>query len=293
MYALAALALVIIGYTVASVRIINQGNQALVERLGRYHRKLSPGLNFIVPFLDTIVLEDTTREQVLDIQPQAAITKDNVSLQVDAVVFWRILDLERMYYEIDDIETAIRNLVLTTLRSEMGQMGFEDTFASRARINQALLNHLDEVTAPWGVKVTRVEVQRIEPSKTVLESMERQQAAEIKKRAAIAEAEGTVESMRILTQAFEHHGKSSADVLRYLIAQRYVEANQRIGESDNTKILFMDPGALDEALTDLMGMEEINPSGHGGNGRSPGKRGGGGGPGGPSGPSSSDGNGSA
>lgn len=255
MYALAVFALVIIGYMVASVRIINQSNQALVERLGRYHRKLGPGLNFIVPFLDNIVLEDTTREQVLDIDPQAAITRDNVSLQVDAVVFWRILDLERMYYEIDDIETAIRNLVLTTLRSEIGQMGFEDTFSSRATINQALLNHLDEVTAPWGVKVTRVEVQRIEPSKAVLESMEKQQAAEIKKRATIAEAQGTVESMQMLSKAFESHGRSSADILRYLIAQRYVEANQKLGESENTKILFMDPGSLDEAITDLLGQE--------------------------------------
>lgn len=264
MYILAALALIIVGYTVGSVKIINQGSEALVERLGRYHRKLKPGLNFIVPFLDDIVLEDTTREQVLDIAPQSAITRDNVSLQVDAVVFWKTLDLERMYYEIDDIETAIKNMVLTTLRAEIGQMGFEDTFASRANINQALLNHLDEVTAPWGVKVTRVEVQSIEPSKTVLESMERQQSAEIKRRAAVIEAEGTVQSMRMLSEALQSHGAVSQEILRYLLAQRFVEANQKLGESTNTKIVFMDPGALNEALTDMMGSSDEGPFNNGG-----------------------------
>ena len=274
MYILAALALIIIGYTVGSVRIINQGSEALVERLGRYHRKLKPGLNFVVPFLDTIVLEDTTQKQILNIKPQSAITRDNVSLKVDAVVFWKILDLERMYYEIDDIETAIRNMVLTTLRSEIGQMGFEETFASRARMNQALLNHLDEVTAPWGVKVTRVEVQSIEPAPTVLESMERQQAAEIKRRAAVIEAEGdrqatieraqgTVESLNLLKGALEAYGNRSQDILRFMVAQRYVEANQKLGESENTKILFMDPGALDEAITDLLGYDgNSNGSSH-------------------------------
>jgi len=104
----AILALIVIGYTVGSVRIVNQGNQALVERLGRYHRKLRPGLNFIVPFLDTIVWEESIRERLLDVPPQSAITRDNVALNVDAVVYWKILDLERTYYEIENIKDAIR-----------------------------------------------------------------------------------------------------------------------------------------------------------------------------------------
>ncbi|MGF1458849.1 MAG: SPFH domain-containing protein [Leptolyngbyaceae cyanobacterium] len=256
------LALIVIGYTVGSVRIVNQGNQALVERLGRYHRKLRPGLNFIVPFLDTIVLEESIRERLLDVPPQSAITRDNVALEVDAVVYWRILDLERTYYEIENIQAAIRELVVTTLRSEIGKMPFEDTFSSRDSLNQALLDQLDEATAPWGVKVTRVEVQSIDPPQSVLESMQQQQAAELKRRATVLEAEGdqqasvkraqgTVQSIQLLSQALKDR-PDAQEILKFLIAQQYVEANQKLGESNNSKVLFMDPKFLSEGLVDLM-----------------------------------------
>ena len=259
---IAILALVVIGYTVGSVRIINQGNQALVERLGRYHRKLRPGLNFVVPFLDTIVLEESMREKLLDVPPQSAITRDNVALSVDAVVYWKILDLERTYYEIEDIQAAIRELVVTTLRSAIGKMPLEQTFSSRDELNQALLDQLDEATEPWGVKVTRVEVQSITPPEAVLESMQQQQAAELKRRATVSEAQGdqeatvkraqgTVESIQLLSQALKER-PDSKEILNFLIAQQYVEANQKLGESSNSKVLFMDPKALSEGIMDLM-----------------------------------------
>ena len=258
----AILALIVVGYTVGSVRIVNQGNQALVERLGRYHRKLRPGLNFIVPFLDSIVWEDSIRERLLDVPPQSAITRDNVSLDVDAVVYWKILDLERTYYEIENIQDAIRELVITTLRSEIGKMPFEDTFSSRDELNQALLDQLDEATEPWGVKVTRVEVQSINPPQSVLDSMQQQQAAELKRRATVLEAEGeqqasikrangTVESIRLLSEALEKR-PDARDILKFLIAQQYVEANQKLGESSNSKVLFMDPKFLSEWVVDLI-----------------------------------------
>lgn len=265
----AILALIIIGYTVGSVRIINQGNQALVERLGRYHRKLRPGLNFVVPFLDTIVWEESVREKLLDVPPQSAITRDNVSLEVDAVVYWKILDLERTYYEIEDIQAAIRELVVTTLRSEIGKMPFERTFSSRDELNQALLDQLDEATEPWGVKVTRVEVQSIDPPKSVLESMQQQQAAELKRRATVLEAQGdqeatvkraqgTVDSIQLLSEALKERS-DAREILNFLIAQRYVDANQKLGESSNSKVLFMDPKFLNEGLIDLMN----TPTGNG------------------------------
>jgi len=258
----AILALIVIGYTVGSVRIVNQGNQALVERLGRYHRKLRPGLNFIVPFLDTIVWEESIRERLLDVPPQSAITRDNVALDVDAVVYWKILDLERTYYEIEDIQAAIRELVITTLRSEIGKMPFEDTFSSRDELNQALLDQLDEATEPWGVKVTRVEVQSIDPPQAVLDSMQQQQAAELKRRATVLEAEGeqqasikraqgTVQSIQLLSQALKER-PDAREILHFLIAQQYVEANQKLSESNNSKVLFMDPKFLSEGLIDLM-----------------------------------------
>lgn len=276
---LAALALVLVGYTVGSVKIVNQGNQALVERVGRYHRKLKPGLNFVVPFIDTIVLEDTIREQVLDTEPQIAITKDNISLEVDAVVYWRILELERSYYEIQDIEKALTNLVVTTMRSEIGRMELEQTYSSRSEINQALLQQLDEATGIWGVKVTRVEVQNITPPQTVLESLELERAAESKKRAAIleaegkkqaaiSEAEGTVRSLQLLSDVLRAHPNSQA-VLQYLVAQRYVDANYKLGESENSKIVFMDPKALTEAISELVMSDPDSGGEQGGNGRSP------------------------
>jgi regulator of protease activity HflC (stomatin/prohibitin superfamily) len=276
---LAALALLIIGYTVGSVKIINQGNEALVERLGRYHRKLMPGLNFIVPLLDTIVWEDTTREQVLDIDPQEAITKDNITLLVDAVMYWRILELQQTYYAVEDISKALMNLVITSLRSEIGRMELEQTYASRSQINQILLQQLDEATATWGVKVTRIEVQNITLPETVRESLELERAAESKKRAAIleaegekqaaiSEAEGTVQSIELISNALKSQNNTHA-VLQYLVAQKYVDANYRLGQSNNSKIIFMDPKALTEAMSELIVPEQTpSPEASGSNGNS-------------------------
>ncbi len=262
-------ALIIIGYTVGSVRIINQGTEALVERLGKYHRKLRPGLNFIVPVLDYIVLRDSVREQVLDVPKQGAITKNNVSLDVDAVVYWRILELELTYYAIEDVEKAIMELVTTTLRSEIGKMEFEKTFSSRDELNRALLSQLDEATEPWGVKVTRVEVQEIIPPEEVRRSMQLQQAAELKSRATVLEAEGdkkaaieraqaTVQSIELLSRALKERS-DTGEILNYLLAQRYVDANQKLGESDNSKVVFMDPKMLTEGLVDLMRTNTTTP----------------------------------
>jgi regulator of protease activity HflC (stomatin/prohibitin superfamily) len=269
----AAIALLIIGYTVGSVKIINQGNEALVERLGRYHRKLAPGLNFVIPLVDTIVLEESTRERVLDIEPQDAITKDNVSVSVDAVMYWRILQLERTYYAVEEVEEALKNLVITTLRSELGRMPLAQTFSSRSEINHSLLQQLDDVTATWGVKVTRVEVQSITPNQAILEALELERAAESrkkasiseaegKKRAAIEEAEGAVQSMKLIGDALKAQ-PNSREILRYLVAQRYVDANYRLGESDNAKIIFMDPKALTEALGELIHSDEGSGDGLG------------------------------
>lgn len=272
---IAALALIAVGYIVGSVRTVSQGNEALVERLGKYHKKLAPGLNFIVPFLDTIVLEESVKERVIDTEPQDAITRDNVSVNVDAVLYWRILQLERTYYAVEDIETALQNLTTTTLRSEIGQMDLAQTFSSRNEINQALLQQLDDATATWGVKVTRVEVQKITPARTVMDAMELERAAESKKkaaiseaqgkkRAAIEEAEGAVESMKLISEALRSN-PNSREILRYLVAQKYVDANYRLGDSPNSKVVFMDPKALTEALGDLL-YTESGPVSPGGNG---------------------------
>lgn len=248
---LAPMILVIIGYTIGSTKIVNEGNQALVERLGRYHKKLDPGLNYIIPFIDRIAVEDTVREQVLDIPPQQAITKDNIALEVDAVVYWRVMDLKEAYYSVEDVELAIQNLVTTTLRSMIGELDLSDTYSARADLNRKLLQQLDDATSGWGVKVTRVDLQEIKPPKTILESLEQERAAQSQKQATISQAEGTVKSIQILSQALQSQ-TNSQQILQFLIAERYVDANQKLGESPNSKVVFMDPKALSEALTDLI-----------------------------------------
>lgn len=269
-----AIVLVLIGYALGSAKLINQGNEALVERLGQYHRKLKPGLNFIVPLLDQIVMEDTTREQVLDIKPQNVITKDNIYLEVDGVVYWRVRDIEKSFYEIDDLQQALTNLTTTTLREIIAQNTLEETNAARASMNSALLNQLNEITAHWGVEITRVDIQSITPPESVRKSMEEQRAAEINSRAAILEAEGQREaaikkaqgtrtSMEIISNALRSNPESK-EILRYLVAQDYINASYRLGESENAKVVFVDPGKGGEMM-DLIS-EMTFQEGNGNNG---------------------------
>lgn len=178
----------------SSVKIVRSQNEALVERLGNYNRKLEPGLNFVVPLIDRIAYRETIREKVIDIPPQRCVTKDNVSIEADAVVYWRIVDMEKAYYKVENLQRAMENLVLTQIRAEMGKLELDQTFTARTEVNEILLRELDVATDPWGVKVTRVELRDITPSKTVQDSMELQMSAERKKRAAILTSEGERDS---------------------------------------------------------------------------------------------------
>ncbi len=209
-----------------SVRIVNQGNEALVERLGSYNKKLSPGLNFTFPFVDRIAYQETIREKVIEIPPQSCITRDNVSISVDAVVYWRIVDMEKAYYKVQDIQSAMVNVILTQIRSEMGRLELDQTFTARSEINELLLRELDVATDPWGVKVTRVELRDIIPSKAVQEAMELQMSAERRKRAAILTSEGDRESA-----VNSARGKADAQVLDAEAQQKSVvmraEAEQK------------------------------------------------------------------
>lgn len=177
-----------------SVKIVNEKNEFLVERLGSYNKKLTPGLNFIMPFLDKVVYKDTTRDKILDVPPQSCITKDNVSISVDAVIYWRIVDMEKAYYKIEDLQLGMENLVLTQIRAEIGKLELDETFVARSEINNILLRELDIATDPWGVKVLRVELKDITPSSAVQQSMEQQMTAERRKRASILNSEGERDS---------------------------------------------------------------------------------------------------
>lgn len=243
-----------------SIRIVNQGTNALVERLGRYNRTLGPGLNFIFPLLESIVLVESMREKVLDIEPQTFITKDNVSVRVDAVVYWRILDLQDVFYNYEGVEGAIESRVLNILGSAIGKRNLDQTYSSRDRINDELLQELDQEMFTGGFKIISVEIQALIPTPKVLESLEQERAAESKKRAKIAEAQGDVESINIIAEALARQSNPQ-EILTYLISNRYVQANEKLGSSDNTKILFMDPKALNESLGYLINKDGENFNG--------------------------------
>lgn len=177
-----------------SIKVIEQGEEALVAGFGKYKRKLSPGLNFITPVVDSIVCRKSVKEQVLDIPPQECITRDNVKLTADAVVYWRIVDMVKAHYRVENLVDAMTNLVRTQIRNEIGNLELDQTFTARAQVNEVLLRDLDEATDPWGVKVTRVELRDILPAKAVQDSMELQMTAERKKRATILTSEGEREA---------------------------------------------------------------------------------------------------
>ncbi|MBW4563277.1 MAG: SPFH/Band 7/PHB domain protein [Mojavia pulchra JT2-VF2] len=258
-----AIVLALIGYALGSAKLINQGNVALVERLGRYHRKLNPGLNFIVPLVDQIVMEDTTREQILDIKPQKVITKDNVYLEVDGVVTWQIISMEDTFYKVDDMQVALANLVTVELRAHIAERTLSETISARNQMNQSLLQIVNDTSKKWGVNIIRIDIQSITPPESVQRSMAEQQAAEIRKQAAITEAEGerqaaikraeaTKESIRILSEAVTARPETR-EILRYLVAQEQVEASHKLGASSNAKIVFLNPSISDGALDQMLG----------------------------------------
>jgi regulator of protease activity HflC (stomatin/prohibitin superfamily) len=166
----------------------------LVERLGKYNRELKPGLSLVLPGVERVVSHESLKERVLDIPPQQCITKDNVSIEVDAVVYWQLLEHARAYYAVDNLQAAMVNLVLTQIRAEMGKLDLDQTFTTRQDVNEVLLRELDQATDPWGVKVTRVEMRDIQPSKGVQQAMEQQMTAEREKRASILRSEGEKEA---------------------------------------------------------------------------------------------------
>lgn len=259
---LAGLTLLIVGYIVGSVKIINQGTEAIVERLGQYRRTLKPGLNFVVPLIDTVLVE-STREQTLDIQPQSAQTRDNVTLTIDAIVYWKILQVERAYYSVEDLEEALKNLVITTLRSEVAQLDLSETVAAQKKINQAVLKQLDEAAQSWGIQVLRIEVQEIKLSEKLRQSLEEERVAEAKRKARLSETQGVVESIERISKALKADADSEL-VLRYLMTEKYVDSNFKLSASPNSKIIFMDPKSLSETIGELIGADTTEGLGTGG-----------------------------
>jgi regulator of protease activity HflC (stomatin/prohibitin superfamily) len=227
------------------VKITSGGQSRLVERLGKYDRQLQPGLSFVLPVVEQVVSHESLKERVLDIPPQQCITRDNVAIEVDAVVYWQLLEHARAYYAVDNLQAAMVNLVLTQIRSEMGKLDLDQTFTTRNEVNEVLLKELDQATDPWGVKVTRVELRDIQPSVGVQQAMEQQMTAEREKRAAILRSEGEREAQlnaargRAEALVLDAKAKQEALVLeaeaqarqQALLAQARADAATRLAEA--------------------------------------------------------------
>jgi regulator of protease activity HflC (stomatin/prohibitin superfamily) len=194
---------------VRSVRIVPQARARNVERLGRYHKTLEPGLNFVIPFVDRVRPQIDLREQVVSFDPQPVITEDNLVVSIDTVLYFQVTDARAAAYEIASFIQGIEQLTVTTLRNVIGGMDLEETLTSREKINSELRGVLDEATGKWGIRVNRVEIKAIDPPTPIKQAMEKQMRADRDKRAAILTAEGVRQS-QILTA----EGEKQSSILR-------------------------------------------------------------------------------
>ncbi|MCL2155818.1 MAG: SPFH/Band 7/PHB domain protein [Leptospirales bacterium] len=230
--AVAALALFLI---VKGVRIVPQAENWLVERFGKFSATLNPGLNLINPIFSRISQRIDIREQVLDLPPQGIISEDNATVKVDGVVFYKILDPYKAYYGIENLQWAISNLALTSLRSIMGRMTLDQSLSSRDKINLELLHILDEATDSWGTKITRVEIKDIVPPEELQRAMSLQMKAERERRATVLEAEAQKESQEKKAEGFKRAQILEAEA-RKESAMRDAEARERLAEAEANAI---------------------------------------------------------
>ncbi|SOE20578.1 Regulator of protease activity HflC, stomatin/prohibitin superfamily [Spirosomataceae bacterium TFI 002] len=190
MYVLIAFVVLAVIVLMSAVKVVPQQRAFILERLGKYNSTLQPGINFIIPFVDRVAYKHGLKEQAYDIHEQICITRDNVQVRVDGVIFLQVVDAHKASYGVNDYVFAVTQLAQTTMRSEIGKIDLDKTFVERMAINQAVVAAIDEAAISWGVKVLRYEIKNIDPPVSVLQAMEKQMQAEREKRAVILESEG-------------------------------------------------------------------------------------------------------
>lgn len=193
----------------ASLKIVRQANSVVVERLGKYHKTLNSGVHMVIPFFDRCSRPISLKEIVADFKPQPVITKDNVTMHIDTVVYFQITDAKLFTYGVDNPIKAIENLTATTLRNIVGELELDQTLTSRDTVNEKMRNILDEATDPWGIKINRVELKNILPPKDIQEAMEKQMRAERERREQILRAEGEKTSQILIAE-----GEKKSQILR-------------------------------------------------------------------------------
>ncbi|CTQ72240.1 SPFH domain-containing protein [Roseibium alexandrii] len=277
----------------AGVKTVPQGYNYTIERFGRYRKTLTPGLNFIIPFIDRIGHKLNMMEQVLDVPSQEVITRDNATVTADGVTFYQVLDAARAAYEVLGLQNAILNLTMTNIRSVMGSMDLDSLLSNRDEINAQILRVVDAAAEPWGIKITRIEIKDINPPRDLVDAMGRQMKAEREKRASILEAEGKRQSEILKAEGekqsliLEAEGRkesafrdaearereaeaeakatqmvseaiANGDVqaINYFVANKYVEAFTALATSRNQKTLIL-PMEATSLLGSLSGIGEI------------------------------------
>ena len=272
-----AVFVILVVVTIAlGVRIVPQGSKQVVQRLGKYHKTLGPGLNIIFPYIDRVANKVTTKDIVLDIPSQEVITKDNAVIIANAVAYINIISPEKSVYGVEDYRLAIQNLVQTSLRSIIGEMDLDDALSSRDKIKARLKNAISDDIADWGITIKTVEIQDINPSETMQKAMEEQAAAERGRRAtvtradgekaaAILEAEGRLEASKrdaeakvVLAEASQRAIQKVTDAIKdnelpvmFLLGEKYIEALRNLSNSDNSKVIVL-PGDIPAAVRGII-----------------------------------------
>jgi len=259
------------------VRIVPQGYKHIVQRLGKYHCTLTPGLNYIIPYVDSVADRLTTKDIVLDIASQEVITRDNAVIVANAIAYINIISPEKAVYGVEDFVMAIEKLIQTSLRSIIGEMSLDDVLSSREHIKTKLKNSISDDIADWGITLKTVEIQDINPSDTMQASMEEQGAAERERRAAVTraeglkqaavlEAEGRLEASRrdaeakiLLAEANSKAIESISSAIKdkelpatFLLGEKYIEAMRQLAESGNAKTVVL-PSDLLQAVRGILG----------------------------------------
>lgn len=265
------ISIILLVIIILGLRIVPESYAFVVERLGRYHKVLSPGLTYIFPFLDKIRRKVLLKEQVADFAPQPVITKDNVTMQIDSVVYFKVSEPRLYTYGVENPIMAMENLTATTLRNIIGDLTLDETLTSRDRINSQMLAIIDEATDAWGVKVNRVELKNIQPPAAIREAMEKQMKAEREKRAAILSAEGKKESMILEaegtkeSQVLNAEAKKQATILaaeaekekEIKEAQGKAEAIRQIHSATAEGLKVLKEAGADESVIRLKSLEAL------------------------------------
>ncbi|MFT3760157.1 SPFH domain-containing protein [Thauera sp.] len=276
--AIALAVLIFIVITIAKgVRLVSQGEEWVVERLGKYHATLRPGLNILIPYLDNVAYKLVTKDIILDVQEQEVITRDNAVILTNAIAFVKVTDPVKAVYGVTDFSEAIRNLIMTTLRSIVGEMELDEALSSRDKIKARLRESIADEAVDWGLTVKSVEIQDIKPSPSMQKAMELQAAAERERKAAVTKAEGAKQAAILEAEARLEAAKrdanaqvmlaeASAESIRrvsasigdqttpmlYLLGEKYIASLEKLGEGSGSKVVVM-PADLQETLRGLVG----------------------------------------